>query len=210
MKLYKISLNHNDEYLVSIDLYYDLSDIKEKHFSNTLSEQGIYQQIERILKSYDFKIYNADHQYEEIGIIDNVFNLEYRWIDNNGDGDYETNNRKIDFNKCKTLIDDYFYYEIDFTKTFDEYPIFRLNVSKSMHLCTICIDIVASQIYEIICRMFEYKINLLSIEETKNEKRELFDSINCMINDILNSPNIDDKLKKDKVEQLRTVLLKYI
>ncbi len=47
-----------------------------------------------------------------------MFNLEYRWIDNDGDGDYETNNRKIDFNKCKTLIHDYFHYEIDFTKTF--------------------------------------------------------------------------------------------
>lgn len=198
MKLYKISLNHNDEYLVSIDLYYDLSDIKQKHFSNTLSEQGIYQQIERILKSYDFKIYNADHQYEEIGIIDNVFNLEYRWIDNDGDGDYETNNRKIDFNKCKTLIHDYFHYEIDFTKTFYEYPIFTLNVSKSMHVCTICINIVAAKISEILYRMIKYKLNLLSIEETKNKKKELINAININGLDIDKLKQIKNILKSSK------------
>lgn len=179
-KLNKISLNHNDKHLHSIDLYYDLDDIQNiyLHSQDTLSEKGIFKIIERILKIYDFTIYDADHQYEELDVIDNVFNLEYRWIRNNGDGDYEVDNKKVDFESLKTIKHNYFNDVVDFTKNFDKYPIFRLNVSKSKILHTICIDIVASQISKILHTMIKYKMDLISIEETRNEKRKLIDDLN--------------------------------
>ncbi len=67
-----------------------------------------------------------------------------------------------------------------------------------MHVCTICINIVAAKISEILYRMIKYKLNLLSIEETKNKKKELINAININGLDIDKLKQIKNILKSSK------------
>lgn len=149
MKIDKISI-YNDEdgcLPTRISLYFDL---EYKHLNLHLHKEEfekdiLLHKIRRIVESYDsyFNCYE-DESCRLLEYDFDVFNLQYSCLTSYSDS-FESD--IVNFN------------EVDFTKNYNRYPIFTLNIDTNKYeYCYKCLDHVSNQIYTAINNMIEYNM----------------------------------------------------